>query len=370
MRTMMELGIPQAVLPPHDRPSIFFLRKLGYHGSDEEVLKSADPQLLALFSSSSSMWCANAATITPSRDSFDQKLHFTPANLASELHRCIEAEETYQILQKIFPFATVHPPLPSSFGDEGAANHIRLAQTQSDEGVHLLVYGRSLFDEKEGFFPARQTKEASEAIIRRHGISKYVLAKQKRIAIDAGVFHNDVISMGHENLFIYHEEAFEEDVAAMLQEKLPSLQVVKVTNEQLSLKEAVESYLFNSQIVRTPDDRLLLIAPSDCEKLDLSYLPFDDIHFVDLRQSMQNGGGPACLRLRVVLNEEEKAQTLPGVFLTPKLYEDLVKWVNKYYREALSTSDLADPLLLGENREALDTLTQILGLGSIYPFQH
>lgn len=354
MRFMMELGIPQALFPPHDRPSIAHLRMVGYSGSDNEVLEKADPELLALFSSSSSMWAANAASVTPSQDSLDGKLHLTAANLATEPHRSIEAAQTTLYLQKIFPFATIHPPLPSCIGDEGAANQIRL-----EGGTHLFVYGRSLRDIGSKQFPARQYREASEAIIRSHQIKKSVVLKQSQKAIDAGVFHNDVIAMGYENLFIYHEEAFEET---------PNLPFETIRVTELSLEEAVKSYLFNSQIARV-DNQLLLIAPKECENLDLAFLPFDQIHYVDLRQSMHNGGGPACLRLSVLLNKEEISKTHPGIFLTPKLYETLETWVNSHYRDSLNPSDLRDPQFLKENREALDQLTKILDLGSIYPFQ-
>lgn len=376
MKLLMDCGMQQAILPPHERPSIFHLRTLGFCGTDQEVLAKAAkdaPHLLTLLSSSSSMWCANAATVTPSIDAEDGELHFTVANLLTEFHRSIEAPETYRILKKIFPKAHVHAPLPNggSFGDEGAANHIRFCPNQSSKGVHLFVYGHTLLESSQTHFPARQCKEASEAIIRRHKIPKaqVVLAKQNPVAIEEGVFHNDVISMGHEDLFIYHERAFERDVIQELKSKFPELRTFRIDDSHLSLHNAVKSYLFNSQIVTSPKGESILIAPTECEKLDLSFLPFEKILFVNLRQSMQNGGGPACLRLRVVLNNEEKAAAHPGVFLTDELYQSLVLWVEKHYRESLSIEDLADPQLLLESRVALNELTQILRLGSIYLFQ-
>jgi succinylarginine dihydrolase len=89
----------------------------------------------------------------------------------------------------------------------------------------------------------------------------------------------------------------------------------------------------------------------------------------DLKQSMQNGGGPACLRLRVALNQTELAAVNPAVVMTNELYATLNTWVDKYYRDRLVDADLADPQLLNECRMALDQLTQILKLGSVYPFQ-
>jgi len=85
---------------------------------------------------------------------------------------------------------------------------------------------------------------------------------------------------------------------------------------------------------------------------------------------MRNGGGPACLRLRVVLNDEELDAMHRGVLLNDALYERLTSWVEAHYRSELSQDDLGDPMLLEEVRKALDELTGILGLGSIYDFQH
>src|SRR6187401_603462 len=135
MRKVRELGAGQALLPPHERPHLGFLRSLGFGGSDADVLEAAyrsDPWLLSVASSASSMWAANAATVTPSSDSSDARLHLTPANLCSMLHRSLEAPSTTRILRKLFADAArfcVHDPLPAhpSLGDEGAANHTRLA---------------------------------------------------------------------------------------------------------------------------------------------------------------------------------------------------------------------------------------------------
>ena len=84
---------------------------------------------------------------------------------------------------------------------------------------------------------------------------------------------------------------------------------------------------------------------------------------------MCNGGGPACLRLRVALNEKELQATNQHSLMNNELYTLLKDWINKHYRDRVSESDLADPQLLLENRQALDELTQIMKLGSIYSFQ-
>jgi succinylarginine dihydrolase len=93
------------------------------------------------------------------------------------------------------------------------------------------------------------------------------------------------------------------------------------------------------------------------------------VHYVDVRQSMQNGGGPACLRLRVVLTDDEITKSNHGVFWSEALHAKLIDWVNRRYRDELKSDDLADPKLLIESRDALDELSGILHLESIYEFQ-
>jgi succinylarginine dihydrolase len=84
---------------------------------------------------------------------------------------------------------------------------------------------------------------------------------------------------------------------------------------------------------------------------------------------MQNGGGPACLRLRVVLTDEALRAAHQPVFLTDALVQQLARWIERHYRETLGADELADPQLLAESRAALDELTTILKLGSLYAFQ-
>lgn len=396
MRLMLSLGLPQAVLPPQERPHLPTLRREGFIGSDAEILAQAakSPFLLNCASSASSMWAANAATVAPSVDSTDGKTHFTPANLVSKLHRSIEPAMTSRILKKIFSddqYFRHHDPLPASaaLGDEGSANHTRLAATHSAKGVHLFVYGRTGADAKEVTqLPARQTREASESVARLHRLppEQTVFARQLPAAIDAGVFHNDVISVGNENVFFYHEETFAEE--ARIFEELrrkwdalgdAQLVLIPVAKSDVPLVDAVKSYLFNSQLVTLPDGRMALIAPQECEQTPTvkAYLdslignggPIAEVRFPQLRQSMQNGGGPACLRLRVPLTEAEWKAVTPGVRLDGDKIDTLEAWAKKHYRDKLSPADLADPKLLQESRTALDDLTQILGLGSLYDFQ-
>lgn len=362
MKLLMDLGQAQAVIPPQERPSLFYLRQLGFTGTDADVVTKAakaSPPLFYAFCSSSAMWTANAATISPSSDTPDGKLHISIANLQTDLHRSIESETTYRLFQLLFPQAVVHPPLPKGgkFGDEGAANHTRLSS-----GVHIFVYGSSAFSKEKTLFPARQSQEASEAIARRHGVKNPIILQQNPKAIDAGVFHNDVIATGHNHLYLYHEHAYVDDAL------LESLKPLKVKESMLPLKKAVSSYLFNSQIITDDSGDLVLIAPEECRSLNLDWLPINKRHFIDLRESMCNGGGPACLRLRIEMTNDEISKSHTPIFLTPALYEALVKWVEQYYRDKLTLKDLEDPQLLKECQDALSQLSNLLKINKLYKF--
>lgn len=398
MRRLLELGFVQGVLPPQERPDLATLRALGFSGSDARVLADAAraaPALLIALGSAASMWTANAATVSPSADTVDGRVHFTAANLHAKLHRSIEHPFTRRVLQKLFsdPRHFVHhPALPAhaSFADEGAANHTRLCRSHGEPGVELFVYGRSAFDPRAPQpqrYPARQTREASEALARLHGLDAdaVVLAQQHPAAIDAGVFHNDVIAVGNGELLLYHQDAFHdsERVVGELADKLARrggrLQALCVPRSLVSLEQAVGSYLFNSQLLTCADGSMLLLVPEECREqaevwawlqaLLAADNPVRALEVVDLRQSMHNGGGPACLRLRVVLTPAELAATHAGVLLTPALCDTLEAWVDRHYRDRLDSADLADPCLLEESRTALDELTQILKLGALYSFQ-
>ncbi|XHC26865.1 MAG: N-succinylarginine dihydrolase [Phycisphaerales bacterium] len=404
MKKLADLGIPQAVLPPHERPDLTELRLTGHRGSDAEVLEAAakeTPSFLLACSSASAMWTANAATVSPSTDTWDGRVHITVANMMSHYHRKIEAPTTGRILRSIFAddgFFCVHDPLPSitMFADEGAANHTRLAKRHGDPGVEFFVFGNYTIDADAAAgspeqlpkrFRARQTYEASRAIARSHGLDpdRIVYAQQSPDAIDAGVFHNDVISVGNENVLMYHAGAFvgSDEVIAELDRRTKGVGAelipIRVDEKQVSLEDAVSTYMFNSQLVTKPDGKMLFVTPIECQEHDAvretleaivaTDNPIDEIAYINVRQSMRNGGGPACLRLRVVLNDAELARLNASVLLTDSLYESLVAWVGTHYRDALDPKDLSDPRLLAEGRTALDELTQLLGLGSIYPFQ-
>jgi succinylarginine dihydrolase len=394
MRRVHDLGVGQAVLPPQPRPSLSTLRRLGFAGPDEEVLARAARDaglLLRQCASASAMWAANAATVAPSRDAADGRLHLTPANLVSMFHRSIEAETTAAVLRAIFAderrFA-VHPPLPPArpFADEGAANHTRLATRAG--AVHLLAWGRRGFGEADGDgprrYPARQTLEASEALARLHRLdpARVLFPRQHPDGIDAGAFHTDVLAVGHGRFLMLHELAFaeREAVIARLRALLgDELSVVVASEAELPAARAVAAYPFNSQLLELPGGGLVLLAPEESrddpraraflERVAAEDNPVERIEYRDVRQSMDNGGGPACLRLRVPMTDEEAAAIRPGVLFSPALHERLAAWIGRHYRDRLAPADLADPALAREGLAALDELTGILGLGPIYDFQ-
>ena len=336
MARLAGLGLPQFVLPPHERPATGFLRALGFAGDDAAMLAHARreaPALLAASASASAMWAANAATVTPSADAADGRVHLTPANLVTNLHRSLEPRQTARVLRALLPDParfTVHDALPSrpQFGDEGAANHVRLCAEEGTPGVNLFVWGRGAYEPWSGRHPARQTREAFDAVVRRHGCARAVFARQSRAAIDAGVFHNDVVCVGARRTLLFHEAAFE-DAAALKAEvragaaSLFEPEFVEISEAELPLAEAVASYLFNSMLVQPPgEDRLVLVAPVEvrehararatAERIASANGGVGRVEYVDVRQSMRNGGGPACLRLRLSLTADELAAANPA----------------------------------------------------------
>jgi succinylarginine dihydrolase len=396
MKALADMGMSQGVLAPQARPDVDAMRRLGFSGNDEQVMKSAysqAPHVYLAACSASSMWTANAATVSPSADTANKKVHFTPANLTNKFHRSLEPGVTGNILKSVFSDEKhfqhhTHLPDNDHFGDEGAANHTRFCNTYGESGVEFFVYGKYAFDDSKPApkkFPARHTFEASQAVARLHqlGEQNQVYAQQNPDVIDQGVFHNDVIAVGNKNVLFYHQQAFldtqkvKADILAKYQGN--QFHFIEVPTDQVSVNDAVKSYLFNTQLISLNKDQMTIIAPQECEEIESvnRYLktvieannPIVDVKFFDVKQSMQNGGGPACLRLRVALSEQELAATNQACLINQSKYEELCSWVNKHYRDRLTAEDLATLEMLNESRTALDELTQILNLGSVYPFQ-
>ena len=322
MKALHDRGWKQGVLAPQARPNIDVLRQLGFTGDDANVVVSAARDARQVFNSAmsaSSMWSANAATVSPSANTLDKRVHFTPANLNNKFHRSMEHPTTSRILRAMFrdeKYFAHHAALPScpQFGDEGAANHTRFCDVIGARGVEFFVYGAEGFNPAVAApkrFPARQTIEASLAVARLHGLdaAHTVFAQQHPDVIDAGVFHNDVIAVGHRNILFCHQDAFADQDATAAELRAKShgtINIITVSRGDVSVAEAVSSYLFNSQLLSKPNGKLAIVVPEECRQtpsvwrylqtLVTNGQAIDEVLIFDLRESMMNGGGPACRR--------------------------------------------------------------------------
>lgn len=373
MRFVMGLGLTQGYLLPLDRPNTAWLRALGFAGSDDAVCAAAhaaDPRLFAQACSASSMWTANAATVSPAPDTQDRRTHISVANLSRMVHRSIEHGETEAMLRRAFahPHFAIHAALPASFGDEGAANHMRLTAGHHLPGLELFVYG-----EEGGRFPARQNLRASHAIARRHALdpARTLFVRQNQDAIDAGAFHNDVVAVANGPVLFAHEQAFADAAAlkADLARLMPDAVHVEVPAAEVPIEDAISSYLFNSQLLTLPDGTMALILPGECETTPSvrSYLhrllalgtPIRHLHFVNVRESMRNGGGPACLRLRVAA----APHTIdPRFLLTDARADALQALIERDWPETITPADLGHADLWHQARTARAGLMGLLGL--------
>ncbi len=360
---LARLGV-QGFLLPLPRPNEGLLRAL----AAEETAESA---LIAAAWSASSMWTANAATVSPAPDTADGKCHLTPANLVTMLHRAQEWPDTQRQLQIAFgnkDHFTLHDAIPPTFGDEGAANHMRLCASHDEPGVEVFVYGKP-----GGKFPARQHVEACRAVARLHGLApeRAVFIEQNPAAIEAGAFHNDVVAVANEGVIFAHELAFADRQGAYdaMRKAFPALQVVEVPDSAVSLAEAIETYLFNAQLVTLPEGEMALIVPEECrespnvwrwcEQMTASNGPIRQVIPVDVRQSMANGGGPACLRLRVVADPE----TVDPRFLLDEAKAELLESViAANWPEQIDPADLGKYSLAASVRIARHRLLEALNL--------
>ena len=346
MRHNLRLGLPQGLLLPHRRPDRAWLAELGTN------VETVPDSLRAAAFSASAMWAANAATVSPAPDTFDGRCHLAVANLRTMAHRSHEWPGTLAQLRLAFAdearFA-VHPPVPAVFGDEGAANHMRLCASHGEPGVEVFVYGL-----RGGPFPVRQHDEASRAVARLHGLDpeRTLFVAQSEEAIAAGAFHNDVVAVANENVLLAHEQAFEDRPGfyAELKRLIPEVDIVEAPASAVSLQEAIRSYLFNAQLVTLPAGGMALILPGEARESPAvwSWLqamiagngPIRELFVVDVRQSMANGGGPACLRLRVVAEPE----AVDARFMADEAKLDrLTAVVAGEWPERIEPEDLLDP---------------------------
>lgn len=368
MRANLALGLHQGILLPHDRPNEDWLAQLGLS------MTSADRVLRANALSASPMWAANAATVSPAPDTPDGRCHLTVANLMTMPHRSHEWPGTLAQLRLAFAddahFA-VHGPVPPPFGDEGAANHMRLAAAHDRPGVEVFVYGES-----GGPFPARQHRQASEAVARLHGLdpARTLFAQQSPEAIAAGAFHNDVVAVANGPVLFAHEQAFSDPAALYdgLRARLPEVEIIDVPASAVSLEDAISSYLFNAQLVTLPEGGMALILPTEAQdnarvwswltQLVARNGPIRRLVPVEVRQSMSNGGGPACLRLRVVADPA----TVDPRFLVDESRLAMIEGVvARHWPACIAPDDLDRPALWADVKAARTALLEALGLEAL-----
>jgi succinylarginine dihydrolase len=337
----------------------------------DTTIEHADPVLTANAMSASAMWAANAATVSPGPDTGDGKCHLTVANLRTMAHRSHEWPATLAQLQIAFGderHFEVHGPVPPAFGDEGAANHMRLTSSHAEPGVEIFVYGVT-----GGAFPARQHAEASKAIARRHALNpeRTLFAQQSEEAIAAGAFHNDVVAVANERVLFAHEKAFadKDPLLADCQRLVPGFEYVEVAEAHVPLDDAVRSYLFNAQLVTSPDGAMTLVAPSECRETATVWRwieghlasngPIRRVEIVDVRQSMANGGGPACLRLRVVA---DPATVDPRFLVDEAKLDWIADVVARTWPEQIHHEELQQPALIRDIETARAALLETLDL--------
>ncbi|HBE69121.1 MAG TPA: succinylarginine dihydrolase [Planctomycetaceae bacterium] len=380
------LGIPQYVWLPPDRPNLEMLRKVGFNGSAREITAAAlehAPSMLQASLSSAFMWAANSGTFSPAVDCDDNCYHFTPANLISSLHRGGEANERAadlhaMLAKRLDRPLILHDPLPElvPLRDEGAANHMRLSDASGLNAINVFVYGDGPSGRRPQVHFPRQTRLSVEALARQHRLpgGRVAFVQQHPAAIDAGVFHNDVIATSHRNFLFYHELAFADGEAVeMIKRQFASevgqpLTIAKVPLEQLSLTDAVESYLFNSQIVVDDTDTWTIICPNQCQSvlsaknvveglIADSNCPIAAVRYISLQQSMSGGGGPACVRLRLPIAAQAEILQADSFYrLTDDRAASLRRAIAETYPEELTLGDFTRTDVLDQVRVARESL--------------
>lgn len=367
MRHNLALGLAQGFFVPLPRPNPVFLDAIAADGSE-------NPRLRAAAWSASSMWTANAATVSPAPDCADGRCHLTAANLVTMPHRAQEWPDTVRQLRLAFADTSkfaVHDAVLPCFGDEGAANHMRMCAGHGAPGLEIFVYGTT-----GGAFPARQHVEASRIVARLHGLdlARVLFVEQNPEVIAAGAFHNDVVAVANERVLFIHEQAFAdpEGTYAAIRKAMPEAEIVVVPADMVSLSDAIASYLFNAQLLTLPSGEMALVVPSEAaehprvgswlEGMLASNGPIRRVLPVDVRQSMANGGGPACLRLRVVA---DPATVDPRFLLDEAKAAAIEAVITKHWPESISPADLGSAALAAQVVSARTALLEALDLSEL-----
>jgi succinylarginine dihydrolase len=218
--------------------------------------------------------------------------------------------------------------------------------------------------------------ESSKAIARAHRLdpAKTLFVQQSETAIAAGAFHNDVVAVANERVLFTHEQAFEypEETYADIKRLMPEAEIVIVPADRVSLADAIQSYLFNAQLVTLPDGGMALILPSEAQEnsrvwgwlneMVAGNGPIRTLIPVDVRQSMANGGGPACLRLRVAC---DPATVDPRFMADEGKLDRIAGIIAAHWPETIAPAQLGDPALVSTVRKAREALLDACGLAEL-----
>ena len=141
--------------------------------------------------------------------------------------------------------------------------------------------------------------------------------------------------------------------------KVPGFELVEVPDAEVPLADAIRSYLFNAQLVTPPDGAMTLVAPTECrdtpsvkawiERHLASNGAIRRVEFVDVRQSMANGGGPACLRLRVAC---DPGDVDPRFLVDEAKLDRLADVIAAHWPEEIASSDIQSPALVADIERA------------------
>jgi len=114
---------------------------------------------------------------------------------------------------------------------------------------------------------------------------------------------------------------------------------------------------------------MTLVVPSECQdnqpvwnwlqQMLAGNGPIRHVKVVDVRQSMANGGGPACLRLRVVA---DPATVDPRFMLDDAKAEAMEKVVAEFWPEQINPADIGSESLAATIRTARAQMLDLLGL--------
>ena len=368
MRANLALGLDQGLFVPQPRPARGWLAELG------TTIDEADPILAANALSASAMWAANAATVSPAPDTGDGRCHLTVANLRTMPHRSHEWPATLAQLRLAFAdgahFA-VHAPIPPAFGDEGAANHMRLASAHDVPGWRSSSTGSAAG-------PSRRVS-ISKPRARLRGSTGSIpsapcSSQQSDEAIAAGAFHNDVVAVANGPVLFAHELAFanRDQLIDQCAGKLPGFEFVEVADAEVPLADAIKSYLFNAQLVTPPDGAMTLVVPSEAQETPSVWAwlqrhlasngAIRRVEVVDVRQSMANGGGPACLRLRVVA---DPAAVDPRFLVDEAKLDRIASVIERTWPAEIDAREIGEPKLWAEIEAARAALLATLELDNM-----